>query len=243
MGRTPIPKTELLDDLQRVSEVVDGHVTISAYREHGEYTEAPFYDRFGDWESALEAADIDVETDLIERGSHGYANVSKGEFLDDVKRVAESMGKTPTIREYQNNGEYSRFLVRGRFGTWNECLKAADLEPNQPASYDVTTREVLTVYYRDGLTMRETATELSITKSVVQYHMHTSSVPPVRSAPIRQLLYSAPRSAELCNNMNKETERKYGVATGDGECWIEPRYIYDEDVLATIEQVLDYFDQ
>lgn len=243
MAQRPIPKSDLLHGLRRVGEQVSGHVTINQYRALGEYSEGPYYNQFGDWGTALEMAGVTVDADALHPTDGRRANVTESEFITDVQSVADKLGKTPSIREYEEHGKYSRFLVRARFETWNACVRAAGLEPNQPGSCDVTTREVLTVYFRDGLTMRETATELAVSKAVVQYHFDESPVPVIQSRPIRQILYSAPRPAEICDAMNKNTERKYGVATDGNECWIEPEYIYDAEVLAKVEQVWDYFDQ
>lgn len=50
--RKRISNQELLEDLGRVNEKVDGQVTIPEYREQGKYSVSLFYNRFDSWETA-----------------------------------------------------------------------------------------------------------------------------------------------------------------------------------------------
>ncbi len=54
---------------------------------------------------------------------------SNDELLDDLKRVAEVLGKrTVECREYQRLGKFSCKPYRNRFGSWNQALKRAGLD-------------------------------------------------------------------------------------------------------------------
>lgn len=50
------------------------------------------------------------------------------DLLDDIKVIAQNLGRTPLITEYNNLGKYSTGLARNRFGSWSATLKAANLE-------------------------------------------------------------------------------------------------------------------
>lgn len=55
--------------------------------------------------------------------------VSDAELLDDLRRVAASIGK-PTVgqKEYRRIGRYDDSTTSRRFGSWNEALRAAGLD-------------------------------------------------------------------------------------------------------------------
>jgi len=50
-----------------------------------------------------------------------------------IKRVAELLGKTPTMKEYKQHRrkeEFSLEQITYKYGTWSEALRMAKLEPN-----------------------------------------------------------------------------------------------------------------
>ncbi|MGA2798664.1 MAG: HNH endonuclease [Thermoguttaceae bacterium] len=56
-------------------------------------------------------------------------NVSDDELLEDLKRVAEEIGKrSVTIDEYNEKGRFHNTTLTRRFGTWFTTLKKAGLE-------------------------------------------------------------------------------------------------------------------
>lgn len=55
--------------------------------------------------------------------------VSDAELLDDLRRVAASIGKsTVGQKEYRRIGRYDDSTTSRRFGSWNEALRAAGLD-------------------------------------------------------------------------------------------------------------------
>lgn len=120
-----IPDEELLTDLHRVADDLGKTPTTREYTEHGSYSRDTISRRFGSWNDAL--AEI------------GYSpNESKGtpekDLLADIRRVADILGKTPTTREYTNQGSYSIGKVFRRFGSWNDALAEIGFDPNQVIS-------------------------------------------------------------------------------------------------------------
>jgi len=53
--------------------------------------------------------------------------ISNQELLDDLHRLAEQLGDTPTLKEYREHGEYGAQTLYDRFGSWNEALEAAGI--------------------------------------------------------------------------------------------------------------------
>lgn len=52
------------------------------------------------------------------------------QFLrEDLRRVADEIGRTPTRPEYNEHGESSSTTQRKRFGSWAAAVDEAGLEP------------------------------------------------------------------------------------------------------------------
>lgn len=111
-------RKELLLDLQRVAEAVDGNPSIGDYREHGSYSVAPYKNRFGSWADAKAAAGFERSAPLA---------VTEDQLLADLKRVADKLGYSPSQREYDKHGTHSSHTIKERFDLWNEAKKAAGL--------------------------------------------------------------------------------------------------------------------
>ncbi|WP_155118167.1 homing endonuclease associated repeat-containing protein [Halorubrum sp. T3] len=52
-------------------------------------------------------------------------------ILDDIRRVADKLGKPPTAKEMSEHGEYSQRVCQNKFGSWNEALREAGYAPNR----------------------------------------------------------------------------------------------------------------
>jgi len=57
--------------------------------------------------------------------------ISDEELLEDLKRVAEEIGESPTVRQYTEHGDYSVPTFQSRFGSWNDAKQQADLSNSQ----------------------------------------------------------------------------------------------------------------
>lgn len=53
------------------------------------------------------------------------------ELVQDIRRVATDLGRTPTAKEYDDLGEFSRHPIRRHFGGWNDAVEAAGLDVNK----------------------------------------------------------------------------------------------------------------
>lgn len=51
-------------------------------------------------------------------------------ILDDIRRVAAMLGKSPTAKEMAEHREYPQRVCQDKFGSWNEALDMAGFSPN-----------------------------------------------------------------------------------------------------------------
>lgn len=87
-----ITNEEYLSDLKRVAEILKKHtVTSSEYRQYEKYSSSKLSRRFGNWNKALELADLK---------STGYNSVvSDIELLDEIERIWIKLGRQPTATD------------------------------------------------------------------------------------------------------------------------------------------------
>lgn len=57
-----------------------------------------------------------------------HRNTPDVELINDLKKVAEKLNKSPTIDEYNEHGKYHATTLTRRFGGWLKSLGMADLE-------------------------------------------------------------------------------------------------------------------
>jgi hypothetical protein len=113
-----IPTEDLVEDLKRVASKLEKPPTVAEYDTHGNYSTNPYYNRFGEWADAKAAANL-ARTDA--------RTVSDEELLEDLKRVASKLEKSPSQREYNTYGDHSPTTYTNRFGGWNDAKAAANL--------------------------------------------------------------------------------------------------------------------
>lgn len=121
-----IKRDVLLDDLRRVAETIDGYMTMNEYGEHGRFDPDTYRRRFGSWLDALEEAGL-PSTPKRDRGPQ----YSDDELLDDLRDLADELGRTPTFADMNDHGPRSATTFTNRFGTWNNAVEEAGLEPNR----------------------------------------------------------------------------------------------------------------
>lgn len=123
-----ISADQLADDIRRVAEEMDRPPTAAEYNERGQYSRGTAHSRFGGWNAALRAADLDP--DGVERDPGGSAPIPDGELLDDLRRVAGIVGAPPTTDQYDEHGRHVHTTLVGHFGGgWNGVLMEAGFDP------------------------------------------------------------------------------------------------------------------
>lgn len=103
--------SDLIDELQLLDDDTEGYPLTTYLREEGNYKPHKYYNEFGSWEEALEAADIDKEQRLIE----------------DIQSVAEIVGKPPTTSDMDEHGVHSSGVHSTHFDSWSTALELADV--------------------------------------------------------------------------------------------------------------------
>lgn len=116
--------TELLAEIHRLAEIKGEPPTIADLRDRGEHAPTTYYDRFGSWQAALQAAGY--------RSRDPQSKIPKDELIDELHQLAVDLDDPPSAVDMNEQGEYWASTYQDRFGSWNEAIEAAGLEPTAP---------------------------------------------------------------------------------------------------------------
>lgn len=110
-------KKELIEDLQKIDEEVDGKMTGKDYEENrGRFSVHTYHYRFGSWSKAKEEANIET------------TEIRKEDIIQDLERVDDQIDSKLTTEKYQQYGQYGINTIRRTFGkTWNQVKKENDI--------------------------------------------------------------------------------------------------------------------
>jgi len=117
--RQPVSDEALLEELQRVGDLVDGTPNARAMEEHGEHSPNTYVRRFGSWNDAVTKAGFEPNTEV------GTETVSTEALIDDLHRIAEEIGERPIVDDLREHGEHALRTYQERFGSWSAALAAA----------------------------------------------------------------------------------------------------------------------
>lgn len=117
---TPVPESDLLDDLRRVADELGRRPTSEDIDERGAYSASTYYRRFDSWQAALEAAGVADEYE-----DPSAEHLSDEDLLDEIGRMADVLGRPPTYGEMDELGAHSPSTYRRRFGSWREAVREA----------------------------------------------------------------------------------------------------------------------
>ena len=210
-----IPRDELIAELRWLRDEVGQIPTADQMDEHGAYAYITYYERFGSWADALEAAFGEVP-------DREWEHVSDAELIAELQRLAEANdGQRPTTVDVQERGTHARTTYRDRFGSWRDALEAAGFEPPPPQR--VTTEELLAELQRlhDDFGGRPTTT-------VVREHGSYSC----------QTYYSRFGSWDGALNAAFETVPTDAIDEGDNE-GSDTKAYSDEELLDELRRVAD----
>lgn len=123
-GPDKIPVNVLLEELQRLADVLETTPTKSDMQDYGEYSANVYQDRFGSWNNAITAAGLSIN-------SHQPAELSDDALVAELQRLTNEFESTPTMTDMCDHGKFSSSIYHIRFGSWNAALEAAKLSPNK----------------------------------------------------------------------------------------------------------------
>lgn len=132
-----ISREELIDDLHQTTEKLGRPPKSTEVAEHCQFSIMPYKRVFGKWNDALRAAGLEL---------HRRSSISEEELLDDLRRVAAEVGRTPAESDVRDHGDFADITYIDRFGSWNDAVRAAGFEPN--LRYDVTEHELIEEIHR-----------------------------------------------------------------------------------------------
>jgi hypothetical protein len=115
----PATEQELLSDLQGVAQRLRKTcVTLAEYRAHGKFSERPFYDRFGNWTTALRRAGLSDSPNY-------HARLPDEAYFRNLERLWSTLGRQPRYGEIEKPlSGISAGAYEQRFGSWRKALEA-----------------------------------------------------------------------------------------------------------------------
>lgn len=131
---------ELVEALKRAADRLDRGPSMEEFGAMGGYPGAEtIRKRFGSWDKALRKAGL--EPMVVDRKKH-----TDDELLDALRRAADELGRTPTQKEIAAMDGYPSYMTYfKRFGSWNEALRLAGIEPRERHVRRYTEAELITL--------------------------------------------------------------------------------------------------
>lgn len=120
-----VTREDLLDALQQLAGELGETPTAMEMNDQGEYSASQYQNEFGGWNNALREAGLELNQPR---------RIPNDDLLNEIRRLARELNQTPTKKQLNECGEYYSRTYRKRFGSWNEAIRQAGLEPNQRIS-------------------------------------------------------------------------------------------------------------
>jgi len=167
---TAISNEELAAELHRLRDELGHLPTIPEMNEHGAYWASTYKNHYDSWTAALVEVFDEVTQENINdfRDQDGApppgspeARVSDETLRESLHALADELGRTPTSKEMRKDGAHSDRTYMRRFGSWNDALEAADLDP--PDQNKITDAQLIADLHRlrDELGERPTSTDVA----------------------------------------------------------------------------------
>jgi putative restriction endonuclease len=68
---------------------------------------------------------------------------SESSLIQGLKSFAQELDSVPTVRDMREDGPYSPYYYKDRFGSWHEALREADIQPTHGIDPDVDRAELI----------------------------------------------------------------------------------------------------
>jgi hypothetical protein len=145
-------KEDLIADLKIVSSLLNqSNLSYAIYSKQGKYSKQLFKSCFGNWNNAKIVAGLAVS--MRKPANHINRNATDEDLIADLKRVSSLLNQPKlSYAIYSTHGKYSKELFKGRFGKWNDALRAAGLELAKVGRYrkEELFANLLTVWQKKG---------------------------------------------------------------------------------------------
>lgn len=227
-----ISQKELLKDIHRVSEEVNGKVGREDYDRFGRYSSTTVHNRFGSWTVAVIAAGLKpIGGGIDNDGNLKRQQISNDDLKEDIRNIAKELGRAPTCREYTEMGDYARPTVNRRFGSWNEAVEEVGLEPKNGSRCLTPPRDdLLKAYYGERKDTTEIGEEYDVSYHTVTDWLDFYNIPIVRSARCRRVMWEGIVSIEESENISNSSQRNHGIVEEDGEYVFKPEFSINEEI-------------
>ena len=134
-----LSKDELVSAICELASKKGRAPTRSEMDEEGKYSSFPAVKKFGSWNEALRTAGLEPNLEF---------ELSDEAILDEIHRVAEKVGGTPTTDDIDREARFSVGAVTNSFDSWNKALYAADLSPN--VEFSISNEDIIKAIRRLG---------------------------------------------------------------------------------------------
>lgn len=117
---SPISEEELLDELERLTEVLGHPPTGPEMQSVGKFSSSIYQRKFETWNEALRTAGLEL---------HDNKGTPDTKLLGEIHRLVDELGRVPSATEMRNMGDYTHATYQSRFGSWSEAVREAGYEP------------------------------------------------------------------------------------------------------------------
>lgn len=151
-GNEPIPRDELLRELERIGEEIHDPPRTKDMDEHGQYSSVTYINRFGSWRSA-------VETAGFEPYQRGGQPTPKEDLVADLQRLDDQCEGRVTGSIIEEESQFSKSAFLEQFGTLRSARKEAGLDPGPKHEQRIITdQELIEAISRVAVQVGETPT-------------------------------------------------------------------------------------
>jgi very-short-patch-repair endonuclease len=138
------------------------------------------------------------------------------ELIEELKKVATLIGRTPSTREFAENSTFSSSTVIQRLGSWVAACKKAGLSayvPQKPPSppggwnkgmrkFNIAEDDLRYFYEVEGLSASAIAAQFGVHHNTVLRRMHELGIK------VKKLHYSMPRETSIETKLYQELEKR-----------------------------------
>lgn len=106
----------LIEELRRLATELGRRPATRDMQKHGEFAAKTYHDRFGTWNAALEAAELDTSTPR-------HAVISDEVLIDELQRLATDLERRPSENDMREHGAFAAKTYQRRFESWTDALR------------------------------------------------------------------------------------------------------------------------